>query len=276
MSTSTRAYSYVFTINNPTDDDIELCKNIDCKYIVFGREIAPTTGTPHLQGYISFKHQKSFNVVRSKIFNLKAHIETAKGNAIQNRKYCTKDDDYFEKGDIPKQGKRTDIDNIKENIKSGKNIKYLLDNNYIVNNQQLKYSENLNKYYEKPRNWKPTVKWFYGRTGTGKTKQAYEELSGDDNIDDLYVTLDNGKWWDGYDGQSNVIIDDMRSDFMKYHQLLKLLDRYQYKVEIKGGTRQFVAKNIIITSPFHPKDMYQTHEDKEQLLRRIDIIKEFV
>jgi len=117
---------------------------------------------------------------------------------------------------------------------------------------------------------KPYVEWYYGSTGTGKSKKAYEILG-----DECYTCLSTGKWFDGYDAHENVLIDDMRKDFMKFHELLRLLDRYAMRVECKGGTRQFVAKHIIITSCYHPKEMFETREDIQQLLRRIDIIENF-
>ena len=52
--------------------------------------------------------------------------------------------------------------------------------------------------------------------------------------EDIYTCLDNYKFWEGYDGHDNVIIDDIRGDFCKFHQLLKLLDRYKHiKLNIK-------------------------------------------
>ena len=120
------------------------------------------------------------------------------------------------------------------------------------------------KYNETPRTWKPDIRWFYGSTGVGKTKTAREWLG-----EDIYICLDNYKFWEGYDGHENVIIDDIRGDFCKFHHLLKLLDRYEYKVETKGGSRQMVAKRNAITAPFHPEDLYPTKENVQHLIRRI-------
>ncbi len=153
----------------------------------------------------------------------------------------------------------------------------MLQNDMILNHQQLRFAEQLEKYYERKRNWKPVVKWYWGETGTGKTKTAYEEfLAKAEDPDDIYFSMDTGKWWEGYDAQPYVIIDDMRGDFLKFHQLLKLLDRYPYKVECKGASRQFLATEIIITSCVPPEELYPNlGEQVEQLIRRIDNIKEF-
>ena len=120
------------------------------------------------------------------------------------------------------------------------------------------------KYFETKRNWKPEVIWCYGPTGSGKSKYAHE------TAEDAFVALETGQWWEGYDQHEDVIIDDMRKDFVKFHTLLKLLDRYPFVIECKGGSRQFLAKRIFITTPLHPLELYDTREDVKQLTRRID------
>lgn len=112
-----------FTLNNPTPEaearltqlgnDLELVK-----YLVFGREKAPETGTPHLQGYVQFAKRPTFNKAKE-LLPAGAHIEAAKGSPQQNRTYCTKDGDFVEFGTPPVQGKRTDLHDVVDAIKSG-------------------------------------------------------------------------------------------------------------------------------------------------------------
>ena len=110
--------------------------------------------------------------------------------------------------------------------------------------------------------------WFYGPTGSGKSRCAEEMFP------NAYWAMSTGKWWEGYDGQEVVIINDYRKDFCKFHELLNLLDRYPYRVECKGGSRQFTSKTIVITTPLSPEETWEnrTSEDLGQLLRRIDNI----
>jgi len=132
--------------------------------------------------------------------------------------------------------------------------------------QALRGAELLLKYDEPRRDWKPLVRWYWGATGTGKTRRAMEEAGAD-----RWVSGRSLQWWDGYDGHANVIIDDFRGDFCPFHTLLRYLDRYECRVEVKGGSRQLLARNIWITSCLPPEKAYPGCSERvDQLLRRID------
>lgn len=90
--------------------------------------------------------------------------------------------------------------------------------------------------------------------------------------------MESNKWWEGYDGHDDVIIDDYRRDFCKFRVLLHLLDHYPMRVECKGGSRQFRAKRLFITSPKSPTETWagRTDEDLYQLTRRIDVIEHII
>lgn len=258
-----RAYS--FTINNWTQEDLEAIKQIKYRYIILGDEIGER-GTPHIQGYICFTNPISFRSIYKKI--KRAYIKPSYANSEANTTYCSKEKILFEDGEKPNQGKRTDIEEIREIVReTGKMSEVVLR---ATSHQSIKVAEQILKYHEPKRNWKPNVKWYYGKTGKGKSHTAYDEL------DNPYTCLNNGKWWDGYDAHENVIIDDFREKFCEFKDLLRILDKYPYTIEVKGGTRQFLAKTIIITAPSHPTEYYRYEdEDIQQLLRRIDEIREF-
>ncbi len=263
-----RSRSYCLTINNYQPEDVAFITNYEAEYLVVGDEVGES-GTPHLQIYFRLKNAKTFSKIKKEFTT--AHIEIAKGDDHQNKAYCSKQNLILEKGTPKQQGKRTDVERIREMVADGNTLRDILQ--VATSIQSVRMAEIHLKYFERKRNWKPNVYWFYGETGTGKSKLAYEMSV------DPYVTLDTIKWWEGYDGHAHVIIDDMRGDFAKYHQLLKLLDRHEYKVECKGGSRQFLAEQIIITSCYSPQQMF-THkaeeEDLGQLLRRITEIREII
>lgn len=264
---------WCLTVNNWTENDLELLKNCSYTYIVIGNEIAPDTKTPHLQVYLYFKNARSFPSVKK--ISPRAHImrQYANSTADQNRIYCSKECLLFEDGEMPKQGKRTDIDNCRELAKTTNRIRPVILAASSI--QGIRIAEKYLEYFEPVRTWEPKVEWFYGRSGSGKSYTAYQTFKPFPN--ETYTCMDTAQWFQGYDGHRKVIIDDMRGDFTKLHCLLRLLDENAYRVQNKGGSRQFLADHIIITSIFHPAEVFSNspEEPLEQLIRRIDNIQEF-
>lgn len=108
---------------------------------------------------------------------------------------------------------------------------------------------------------------YWGRTGSGKSRLAWDEASFS-----AYPKDPRTKFWCGYRGQENVVIDEFRGGIDIAH-LLRWLDRYPVIVEIKGGSCVFHAKKIWITSNLHPNDWYPglDQETLNALLRRLNI-----
>lgn len=260
---SNKFRSFVFTINNYTDDHVESCKSLNYKYILFGYEVAPTTGTKHIQGYVQFKNPISMNSIIKQLPG--AHIEPAKGNYQANHDYCTKSEDYFEDGEPPHQGSRSDIHSARALLQETGRMRDVVAE--ATSYQSIQVCNKYLEYHEKKRDFQPKVYWLYGPTGTGKSHTAKTHCQDDDP----YYCGKSNQWWQGYDGHKTVIIDDFRASFCVFNELLRMLDKYPYSIECKGGSRQLLATKMYITSPFHPKDVYAgvTTECKEQLLRRI-------
>ncbi len=260
--------AWCLTINNYTNENVEDLKKLKYLYLIIGNEVG-ASGTKHLQVFVRMTSQTPFKRMKNRFPT--AHLEPAKGSDLQNKEYCSKEEVLFEDGTPSQQGKRTDIDDIKEamsNVETA-NLRHIIPICRSI--QSVRMAEIHLTYFEPKRDWKPKVKWYYGATGTGKTHQAHKE-AGEEPV---YVCMATTKWWQGYDGHKYVIIDDMRKDFCKFHDLLRMLDRYSYTVENKGGTRQLLAKTIVITTTKHPTELYGGREDVRQLTRRIDEIREF-
>lgn len=112
-----------------------------------------------------------------------------------------------------------------------------------------------------------SVRVYWGRTGTGKSRQAWDAAGMD-----AYCKDPNTKFWDGYTGQKAVVIDEFRGKIDISH-VLRWCDRYPVRVEVKGSATPLLAENIWITSNLHPKDWYPEldQETLAALLRRLDI-----
>jgi len=94
--------NFVFTWNNYTEQSLTLLENyatIGAKYVAYAEEIAPTTGTKHLQGYISFSNPKTISQARAKLPG--CHIESMLGSIAQNEEYCSKAGTLIEFGQKP-------------------------------------------------------------------------------------------------------------------------------------------------------------------------------
>lgn len=265
-----RSRGWTFTVFCKDGDDVnEVRDNIinlhvmkGVQYIICGVEKCPTTGKIHIQGYLYYKNAVSFKSVKTVM--RESHWEKAKGTAEQNKKYCSKDGDFIEKGDLPKQGKRKDLDDARELAKQGASDLTILES---CGYQASRHAMLMKARGAGPvRNWKPEVWWICGSTGTGKTQMASEMLPS------AWWSMKDLKNWEGYDGHEDVIIDDFRRDFCTFHELLRIFDRYPYRVNYKFGSGQLLAKKIVLTTPYCIFHTYvgRCTEDICQLERRVD------
>lgn len=260
------AIGWCFTINNPTVDDYaqlyKLSQLEQARYLICGQEKVETL---HIQGYVEFKVKIRFNQVKNHLSE-RAHIEKRKGTAKQAAEYCKKENNFVEFGEYVGQGHRTDLGRAQSIAENG-GMRQVVE---CCNVQQILVAQKYLDYHEVKRDWKPFVMWICGSPGAGKTKLAHELCKDKD----VYVKNGLNKWWQGYDAHTHVIIDDIRPQGIPLVDLLGIIDRYEFTVECKGGSRQLLATHIYITSVVHPAQLYITFgENDQQLLRRIDEVK---
>jgi len=117
----------------------------------------------------------------------------------------------------------------------------------------------------------PTCRVFWGPTGTGKSRRAWQEAGLD-----AYPKDPRTKFWIGYRDQKHVVIDEFRGDIDISH-FLRWLDRYPVTIEIKGSGRSLCGENFWIPTNSHPRDWYPGLDQMtyEALLRRLEIIEMF-
>ncbi|AOW44153.1 Rep [Mouse associated cyclovirus 1] len=258
MDSHVRRARWCFTTNNYTDDDIYRLRTLGNAistngYLLFGYEIAPQTGTRHLQGYVRFPQPRTFPWVVGEL-PLGSHIEQAKGTERANYRYCTKSNSFEEYGQQKSQGQRSDLEHaIHELLHERQPLQQVAENNpsvFVRNFRGLHELRNL-LIPVKPRDFRSDVYIFIGPTRTGKS-QAAKSLAGESTT--YYKNRSN--WWHGYRQESTVIIDDFYG-WIKWDELLKICDRYPYKVETKGGYEEFTSQTIIITSNTPPETWYK-------------------
>lgn len=279
MPAQVQSRRWTFTLNNYTADEVatllllrKFASNA-ITYLVYGLETAPDTGTQHIQGY--FETEKKISLSTAKTLFPRAHLEVAKGTQDQNKTYCLKDGNGAEIGKPMAQGARNDLQALAQQVVEGAPVQALAAANpaeYVRYHRGLHALRAAVHDVPRRRDTDKDVHVYYGPTGTGKTRgaiEALESLYGDDNYYKWNPSM--GKWWDGYDGHRGVVLDEFRGQ-LPFGYLLSLLDRYAMKVETKGGSREFVADTIYITSPLPPQEWYKDLDGSDklaQLERRI-------
>jgi hypothetical protein len=121
--------------------------------------------------------------------------------------------------------------------------------------------------------------WFYGPTGTGKTRKAKEAM-----LEKMAYTPGSRSWaspaqnsggrfWaEGYNGQQFVLFDEFRPGTMDYACVLRITDPNDLHIEVKHSSVRWLATHIWFTSCHHPEQCYpnlHAHDSLNQLLRRL-------
>lgn len=256
-----------FTLNNYTEDELHHIECAPHKYLIIGKEVGES-GTPHLQGYIELEKRMRLRAVK-KLLGPRTHFEARKGTAQQAADYCKKDKNYTESGTISQQGKRNDIEHYIVCIKADpKKRKLEIMEEFPA--VYSKYPKFCNEYRLLKQDWKildyeetPNL-WVYGPVGTGKSR-PFQELG-----DQVYRKMPN-KWWDGYDGEHTVLIEDLEPAHRVLGYHIKIWgDRYPFIAEMKGYAHRIRPPRIVITSNFHPNEIWEG-EVLNAVLRRFKV-----
>jgi len=256
-------------------EELKLAED-EIAYLVCQVEICPTTKKEHIQGYVRFKRSQRMSGAK-RILGLKSvHVTPANGTEDENYAYCTKADsrkdpdaEPFEFGTRKKtkgeeksksgQGARNDLSEFKEWIKNYPNEKIpeieLLENFPGIFARYKQFIKDACRIYKKRLVTDDDLvkeacmlHFITGETGTGKTTWVLK------NIKDIYEKDGNSNWWDGYEGEENVLINEWYTkDYMNVQQLIKHSDIINKKIQVKGGYTRLTCKNIYITTNHDPE-----------------------
>lgn len=209
------------------------------------------------------------------LFGPECHCEPTRSAAAND--YVRKEETaipgtQFELGVCPfKQNSRTDWDHVKEAAKLG-NLDTIPSRIFVTSYRSL--TAIAKDYQRPPARHGIRVRVYWGVSRSGKSFRAFQEAT--ENGQEVYLKNPITKWWDGYQGEENVIIDEFRG-VIDIANMLRWLDWTPCSVETKGGSVPLKAKNIWITSNIQPIEWYLTldEETRTALLNRLHIVEHF-
>lgn len=268
-----QAKNWVFTLNNYTEEDERRLKEMECEWMIFAHE-HQEEGTPHLQGAICFKGKRDGSAL-GKLF--KWHLEVMHGSPQDSKTYCTKEDsNYFEKGTMPESNskkRKIEWEEIYQLASEGR-FEEIRRDVYIRYMRQLKqlyfdnrHDANLEEFGDKEL--KEHFLWLWGPTGTGKSHTA-RRIAKELGCDKPYLKGLN-KWWDGYNYQKVVIIEE--ADPKRCEHLGSFFkmwaDKWSFYAEIKGNTiPDCRPEYLIVTSNYSMMDCFPVPDDYIPMKRR--------
>lgn len=270
------AKNWCFTINNYSGDDEDLVRALQtvCSYVVYGREVG-AEGTPHLQGFLCLKAKKRMATLKKLLPRAHLEVKSKRSTMEEASTYCKKDGNFWEFGSLPEDGTAKGLKVIADNYEETVELAKAGRTDEIGAEHLLKYYNTIKKIAhdnkKMPENltWtNPPNIWIWGPTGTGKSYRAREILG-----DDFYIKIAANKWWDKYNGQDGVLIEDVdvTHSYMGYYFKI-WADKYAFSVEVKCSGDLIRPKVIIITSNYSIEQVFPDRSIHEPLLRRFKVI----
>lgn len=261
------AANWCFTLNNYTEQELEsvreICDQHDVvKYVCFAQETG-AAGTPHLQGYMGYLDPQ--RLARCKKLIPRAHFQQMRGNMAQNAAYCSKQGKMEVYGNPPEDPGFKEINRWQRAFDSAASGNF----EEIPADLRLRYYGLLNRirddYATVPAMYEGELHvknfWIWGPPGTGKSKKAREILAGDFYYKNL------NKWWCGFRG-GNVLIEEYSPDVRGLESFMKIwCDRYPFRGEMKGGSRQIMPGKVVVTSNYSIDECF-AGRDGEAIKRR--------
>lgn len=286
-----RSKHWCFTHNNYTQETIDRLSsltNTTVTYLIFGKEIGET-GTPHLQGFVSFPSRKRLAQVIQVLGQCHCSMARLISKSIE---YCKKDGDFYEIGTPPvTQGQRNDLDAFKDDVKNGiTNIKDLREKHSLIFAKYQRFCvdylrDNKPKFEVDPfplREWQQNLNSILmlppdprkiifivdviGNTGKTWFFHYYNQLHENSQIiipgkklDMAYILDENCK---------TFMFDCPRSkqgEYIQYDFLEEVKNGYVHSGKYESINKRFKTPHVVVAMNEHP-DLTKLSEDRYQII----------
>lgn len=269
-------------------------------------EEAPTSGHVHLQTVVRFKKRLTYNQADEALLSLFGKTPASSlRSPLGDYKpvwttphkciaYCTKLEKRAQNGHYWSYGaevtddtpvdidKRSSLNEAAEKPGKGSRSDLKAAKDYIAHNPTMRFKDLSDKFEGLFLSNEKFLRRLYcmyhpgkvdltegifvdGETGTGKSSSlaaAYPKA--------YWLGLGGSKetWWDNYDGEPIVIIDEYYPGAMDEMVLKRLLDRTPYLVPVKNAFTPFLSAKVIILSNFTFDECFPPNTHSMDAVRR--------
>lgn len=267
MPKSLKERNYIGTVYNWNEDETKTLFRDDSnanedgaklKYAVWQVERCPDTGRLHIQCYVEFTQPVRVAWVQQRLRIPGAHLEKRMGNRDQAISYCSKESTrvegpYYFGGRMERttksDGKWTDA---ATKLRAGGNVRDIerTDPGFTANNlRKLQQYESycLQAVCNRERN--VHALWIHGPSGIGKTTMCRRNVG----YGVHFCLKPNGEqilWWDGYNGESVLVVDEVRRGGMRVEEYIGICDNFPLRLGIKGGFSHANWSTVLFTSNY--------------------------
>lgn len=247
-----------------TETNFDFSEHESVRYAIWQKERCPTSGREHWQGYIEFNIKCRMSHLKKVLGDQAAHCEGRRGTREQARDYCSKEESrlegpflygVFEEGG---QGARNDLRAQAQIIKDIQRESPKTALQVIADRHPefiLKYARGVTTLLQALPQTKRTQETkcllIVGPPGTGKSTWVRNNYP-----DAFWKQAGTHQWWDGYQGEETVVLDEFKGWIPATTFTQIVGNANECRVEIKGGTTQFVASLVICISNFSPREWW--------------------
>lgn len=251
------------------------------QYLKGIQEICPESHRLHWQQFV-YRHYPTTLSAQIKMLppESKSHVEICNGSPAQNIAYCSMGKGRtpadttgvigteFTHGVAPAPGTRSDLADACVTAVTH-SLSACTDSTIVRYHRGLTALRLLRM---KPQILTKYVVWHWGPTMTGKTEAVWKEAF-EKHGDSIYSQANKSGFFDAYDGEKAIILDEYERGVFTDREILSLLHKYPHKLNTKFGTSPAMHESVFITSNRHPSNYIDTWRWPE-LERRITKIIE--
>lgn len=226
--------------------------------VVIGQEDHKDDEGKHLHAYVKYKNQVEWNARSNpRLWDVDGkhpHVEVTRSRK-KTIEYCTKEDKEPHVEGV-------DLESIKKKEKSYKacldmDLEQLFDEFGPVQFQRAVQGINLYRLMKQDATEAEGCRgvWIQGSPGAGKSHLVETKYP------EAYRKPQN-KWWDGYEGQEVVILEDLDGPYLN-HYLKVWADKWRASGEVKGGTVPLMHKMLVVTSNYSIREIVEMGSKRE-------------